>query len=166
MSNAKLTLQEYINKAWKRISRDPDSNFADNDELTQIINEARREAWDNLLDIDENFGIATPFTITIVEGTTLYDVPSNFRSVLGVRVEDDSVNIPLTLNKRIAERSDSNNGVAPLGSYAMVGDQLKVTASANGTVIMDYMQDIDYYEYVPEVKDVNDNITTFGITTP
>ncbi len=165
MASVSLTLQQYIDRIWFAISRDPDANFASNAQLTRLINEGRREVWNALLDIDENFGVAPEFSITTVQGTTLYDLPDNFRAVIGVRQLNSDVDIPLRLNKRIVESADVRDTLSPLNSYALYGKQLKILASADGTVVVDYLQNIDMYEYVDEVTDGEGNITTYGITS-
>ena len=165
MSSVSLTLQQYIDRIWFAISRDPDANFASNDQLTRLINEGRREVWNALLDIDENFGVAPEFSITTVQGTTRYDLPDNFRAIIGVRQQNTDIDIPLTLNKRLVERADVRDALSPLNSYALYGKQLKVLASADGVVIVDYLQSIDMYQYVDEVVDGEGNITTYGKTS-
>jgi hypothetical protein len=159
------TLSKYRSTGWKKANRtdtiSSTNDFLTSAELTDIVNEGRREIWNLLIDLDENFGVTTS-DITTHDGTVLYNLPSDCRKINSVKRIDGGYNYPLILDKNCVNYKDDKSLYGNLTRYSKQGKQLKVVSSVNGTVQVIYLQDITEFVDVTDDSTAEPNLPIYA----
>jgi len=114
-----VTVQGIINRA--RIHADQrGSGFIRDSELLSLMNEVFCELYDELVGSYENYFMATA-PVTLVAGTTFYDLPANFYKLIGIdfKVNDDTYITLYNFNEIDRNNTFVSNSSLPAGELRL-----------------------------------------------
>lgn len=142
---ATRTLAELRTEARQRADMETDDSFVADTELTRMINQSIRELYDLLLESYGHEFYYTTGTLSIVAGTSAYNLPTTFYQLLGADLDlggGEYMELsPFTF-------LDRNQGVAGFGwgypdgpQYRIMGSQIhfRPTPVASATVLLHYI---------------------------
>lgn len=142
---ATRTLAELRTEARQRADMEQDDDFVTDTELTRMVNQSIRELYDLLLEALGQEFFYTTGTISVVAGTTAYNLPTTFYQLLGVDVSlgagDYMALRPFSFHERNEEMSGFGWGYPVAARYRIMGTQIhfRPTPTQAETVLVHYI---------------------------